>query len=167
MASRDLTVDEIMAILPETPRRIAALTDGLSAARLRTSPEPGAWSVNDVLAHLRACHDVLGGNVLRIVAEEAPAWKGMSPRAWIRKTDYPEWEFDPAFEAFKRQRTELLEVLEPLPAEAWSRTATVTGMLGETHQYSGRYYGSWLAAHERVHWKHIAQIVSATTDGLR
>ena len=30
MASRVLTVDEIMAILPETPRRIAALTEGLT-----------------------------------------------------------------------------------------------------------------------------------------
>jgi hypothetical protein len=167
MASRDLTVDEIMAILPETPRRIAALTEGMTTVLLRSSPEPGAWSVNDVLAHLRACHDVLGGNVLRILAEERPAWKGMSPRAWIRKTDYPDWEFAPAFEEFKRQRAELLEVLEPLPAGAWSRTATVTGMLGEAHEYSARYYGSWLAAHERAHWKHIGQIVAATTEAHR
>lgn len=167
MASRDLTVDEIMAVLPETPRRIAVLTEGMTAVLLRASPEPGAWSVNDVLAHLRACHDVLGGNVLRILAEEEPAWKGMSPRAWMKKTDYPDWEFAPAFEAFKRQRAELLEVLEPLPSDAWSRTATVTGMLGETHQYSARYYGSWLAAHERAHWKHIAQIVAATTGAHR
>ena len=76
MASRELTVDEIMAILPETPRRLAALTEGLSPTQLRTSPEPDAWSINDVLAHLRACHDVLGGNTLRILAEDHPTWKG-------------------------------------------------------------------------------------------
>ena len=63
---RELTVDEIMAILPETPRRIAALTEGLSPTELRAAPEPDAWSINDVLAHLRACHDVLGGSILRI-----------------------------------------------------------------------------------------------------
>ena len=61
MAKRHLTVDEIMAILPETPGRISALTDGLMAAELQAAPEADAWSINDVLAHLRACHDVLGG----------------------------------------------------------------------------------------------------------
>jgi hypothetical protein len=165
VASRDLTVEEIMAILPETPRRIGSLTEGLTAAQLRASPEPDAWSVNDVLAHLRACHDVLGGNILRIVAEEAPAWKGMSPRAWIKNTDYPGWEFAPAFAAFEAQRAELLDVLEPLPMATWSRTATVTGMLGETRLYSARYYGSWMAAHERAHWKHIAQIIAGARGG--
>ena len=70
MARGDLTVDEIMAILPETPGRIAEITTRLTAATLCISPAPGAWSLNDVLAHLRACHDVLGGNrILRHMAD--------------------------------------------------------------------------------------------------
>jgi DinB superfamily len=168
MADRGLTVDEIMAILPETPRRIAALTDGLTPTQSRASPHPDSWSVNDVLAHLRACHDVLGGNILRILAEDMPTWKGMNPRAWIKQTDYPEWEFAPAFEAFKQQRAELLAVVEPLPPEAWARTAMVTGMLGEIYERSARYYGDWLAGHERAHWKHLERIVGvveASTPG--
>jgi hypothetical protein len=159
--SRDLTVEEIMAILPETPRRIAALTEGLTPAQVRAGPEPDAWSVNDVLAHLRACHDVLGGNVLRILAEDRPAWKGMNPRAWLKKTDYREWEFAPAFEVFTTQRAELLAVLDPLPADSWERTATVSGMIGETYERTARYYADWMAGHERAHWKHIAKIVAA------
>jgi hypothetical protein len=159
--ARDLSVDEIMAILPETPRRIAALTRGLTPTRLRASPGPDAWSVNDVLAHLRACHDVLGGNALRILAEDHPAWKGMNPRAWMRKTDYPAWEFAPAFNVFKKERAELLAVLEPLPAGAWERTATVTGMIGETYERSARYYADWMAGHERAHWKQLERIVAA------
>jgi hypothetical protein len=150
-----------MAILPETPRQIAAQTEALTPAQLRTSPEPDAWSVNDVLAHLRACHDVLGGYTLRILAEDTPTWKGMSPRAWLRKTDYPDWEFAPALAAFKRQRTDLLAVLDPLPREGWERTATVIGMVGETYARSARYYAAWMARHERAHWKHISRIIVA------
>jgi hypothetical protein len=162
MASRVLTVDEIMAILPETSRRIAALTEGLTPSQLHASPEPDAWSVNDVLAHLRACHDVLGGNTLRILREDTPTWKGMSPRAWMKKTDYQEWAFEPAFEAFKKQRAELLGVLEePLLPQDWARTAKVIGMLGETYEYSALYYADWLAGHERAHWKHIGRIIAA------
>lgn len=158
---RDLTVAEIMAILPETPGRIAALTRGLTPAQLRTFPEADAWSVNDVLAHLRACHDVLGGNMLRILAEDQPTWKGMNPRAWMKKTDYPEWQFAPGFAVFKKQRADLLAVLEPLPRDAWQRTATVKGMLGETYDRSARYYADWMAGHERAHWKHMERIVAA------
>jgi hypothetical protein len=161
MAKRDLSVDEIMAILPETPRRIAALTKGMTPTQLKASPDVDAWSVNHVLAHLRACHDVLGGSVLRIVSEDQPAWKGINPRAWLTKTDYPAWEFGPAFKAFKQQRAELLAVVEPLTPDAWERTATVTGMLRETYERSARYYGSWLASHERAHWAHIGRTVTA------
>jgi len=161
MASRELTVDEIMAILPETPRRLAGLTAGLTSAQLHAPPGPDAWSINDVLAHLRACHDVLGGNVLRILAEDSPTWKGMNPRAWLKHTDYPTWAFAPALEAFARQRSRLLQVLEPLPLASWDRTAIVTGMLGETYRRSARYYAAWMAGHERGHWAHVRRLVEA------
>ena len=158
--ARELTVEEIMAILPETPRRIAALTEGLTPAELRTSPDPGAWSISDVLAHLRACHDVLGGSMLRILAEDEPTWKVMNPRTWMKKTDYPDWAFAPAFAAFRNQRAELLAVVQPLPPDAWARIARVRGVFGDIKERSVRYYGDWMADHERTHWKHIARIVA-------
>ncbi len=121
--------------------------------------------MNDVLAHLRACHDVLGGNMLRIIAEDHPSWKGMSPRTWQQKTDYHEWSFGPAFDVFARQRAELLAVLEPLPPDAWDRTATVIDMVGRANECSVRYYGDWMAGHERAHLKKLPRIIAAARDG--
>ncbi len=158
MASRELAIDEIVGILTSTVPRLDALTMGVPHEWLYTVTDHG-WSVNDQLAHLRACHDVLGGNMLRIVREDHPAWKGISPRAWQKKTDYFEWEFAPAFEAFRAQRAGLLEVLETLPPEVWQRTATVTVPPGAVYEYSTRYYGDWMAGHERAHLKHMARIL--------
>jgi hypothetical protein len=158
-----LTVDEIMAILPATPPTIARLTDGLTATELRTPPEPDAWSVSDVLAHLRACNDVLGGNMLRILTEDHPAWRRLSPRSWMRRTDYPEWEFAPSFAVFARERSDMLRILQPLAAEGWERTATVTEANGATRERSVRFFGDWLAGHERIHWDQIA----GSADALR
>ena len=160
MITPDLTVDQTMEILRTTVPRLEELTHGVPPKRLTTVTDYG-WSVNDQLAHLRACHDVLGGNMLRIVREDHPAWKGMSPRAWQKQTDYFEWKFRPAFEALRERRTELLHVLEPLPPEGWERTATVTGMIGELYEYSTLYYGDWMARHERSHLKHIARILKS------
>ncbi len=165
MSTKVLTVDAIMTILRETPDRLAALTEGATETQLHAPPEPHAWSVNDVLAHLRACHDVLGGNILRIIREDHPAWRAMSPRTWQRRTDYGEWRFGPAFEAFRTQRAELLEVLAPLPPEAWIRTATVTVPPAKVYEYSTTYYGDWMAAHERAHLKHIGRILAAVGAG--
>ena len=160
MASRELDVHQIMAILTTTVPRLDELTDGVPEQRLHTVTAYG-WSVNDQLAHLRACHDVLGGNMLRIVREDHPAWKGMSPRTWQKQTDYFEWTFPPAFKAFRAQRAELLEVLQPLPPEAWERTATVAVPPNKHFEYSMRYYGDWIAGHERAHLKHMARILQA------
>jgi DinB superfamily len=135
--------------------------EGLTPVQLHTAPEPGSWSVNDVLAHLRACHDVFGGNILRIVAEDTPTFKGVTPRALIRRTNYPEWEFRTSFEAFARQRAELLAVLEPLPPDGWARIARVTGMLGETYERSVLYYAARMARHEWPHLRQIGRIVTA------
>ncbi len=75
-----------MEILRATVPRLEELTRGVPQKWLSTVTGYG-WSVNDQLAHLRACHDVLGGNMLRIVREDHPAWKGMNPRAWQTQTD--------------------------------------------------------------------------------
>jgi hypothetical protein len=160
VASRRLTLDETAEILRTTVPRLGELTAGIAPELLQTAPDEG-WSVNEVLAHLRACHDVLGGSVLRILREDRPRWKGMNPRVWMKHTDYPQWEFGPAFKAFRAQRAELLEVLEPLPARAWDRTATVTGMIGDVHERTAHYYAEWMARHERGHLKQVARIVKA------
>jgi hypothetical protein len=157
-----LTVDEIMTILPVTPGRIAELTAGLTPVQLTTPPEPEAWSINDILAHLRASDDILGGNILRILAEGHPAWKRMSPRAWMRKTDYPTWTFEPAFAAFRKQRDDLLAVIEPLPADAWERTATVNEF-GSNVERTALFFGDWLAGHEQVHLTQIEATAAALT----
>jgi hypothetical protein len=161
VARGDLSVDEIMGILPVTIGRLAELTASLTPARTRLPPEPGAWSITDVLAHLRACHDVLGGNMLRILTEDRPTWRAMNPRTWMERTDYPDWEFAPALAVFSQQRTELLTVLRPLEPEAWSRAARVTGLPGGVVERDVRYYGSWMAMHERAHLKQIARVAAA------
>ena len=120
-----------------------------------------SWSVNDILANLRACHDILGGAMLRIVREDRPRWKGVHPRVWIHQTDYPTWDFEKAFDAFNAQRAELLEVIEPLAPAAWERTATVTGLKRDMGDGSMRYFADWMARHEHVHLKQIADTLKA------
>ena len=158
MYDQPLTLDQVLSRLEEQPERIAALTAGLPRARLHTPASGGEWSVNDVLAHLRSCSDMWGNYIALIVAEDHPTIRAMNPTTWIKTTNYPELGFAPSFGAFRKQRAELLVFLRPLPKEAWSRAATVTGA-GRPRERTVLEYAQWLANHERSHVKHIARIV--------
>jgi DinB superfamily len=64
MATRALTLEQILIQLPETPRRLAMFTEDVTPAYLQVRPAPGEWSASEVLAHLRACADVWGNNIV-------------------------------------------------------------------------------------------------------
>jgi uncharacterized damage-inducible protein DinB len=156
---RPLTIDQVLTQLKQQPEAIAALAAGLPQARLHRPPSRGAWSVNDVLAHLRSCADMWGKYIETIIAEDRPTIRAMNPTTWIKSTNYPELEFAPSLRGFAKQRAELLALLRPLPKAAWSRSATVTGA-GSPRERTVMEYARWLANHERSHVKHIARIVS-------
>ncbi len=160
MARRELTIEEILSLLAETPPRIQTLTAELTLAQARTAPDDDEWSANDVLAHLRSCADVWGGCISTILAGEQPTIRAVDPRTWIKQTDYPQLEFRPSLQSFTIQRAELLAVLEPLSPGGWSRTATVTGA-GKPLERTVRFYAAWLARHERSHIRQLSRIVNA------
>ena len=158
-AEKMLTTEQVLTLLAETPPRIAGLTGGLTPAQLRAAPSHDGWSANDVLAHLRACADVWGDCMRVMLAEDKPTLRAVNPRTWIKKTDYLELEFRPSLRSFATQRADLLAVLEPLPHEAWSRAATVTGA-GAVLERTVHFYAQWLATHERTHVKQVGRIVN-------
>jgi hypothetical protein len=155
-----LTSDEVLSRLAEGPPRISTAADGLSAKQLRTSPDDG-WSANEVLAHLRACGDVWGGHIIAIVEEDRPTRRGISPRTWMKKTNYTDLDFRESFAAFSAQRADLLHVLEELTPEDWSRTALIKSYGSMTNEHSALFFADGLARHERVHVKQIEQVAAA------
>ena len=158
MLSRSVTIERVLTLLAETPARIATLTTGLTPAQLHTTPNHDGWSINDVLAHLRACADVWGNCIVAMIAEDTPTLRAVNPLTWIKRTDYLELEFRPSLRSFATQRADLLAVLEPLPHEGWSRAATVTGA-GKVLERTVLFYAQWLARHERRHVKQVERIV--------
>lgn len=153
------TIEQTLALLAATPTCLAALTKGLAPAQLRSRPSEDEWSANEVLAHLRSCADVWGGCMMTMLAEDRPTIRAVNPRTWIERTDYLDQEFRPSLRAFTTQRADLLAVLEPLPPEAWLRTARVTGA-GKPLERTVLSYAQWLATHERPHVKQIERIAN-------
>lgn len=159
MPKRQLTSAEVLALLAAAPPRIIALTAGLAPAQLLAAPAAGEWSVNAILAHLRACADMWGGCIAEMIAHDHPTLRAVNPTTWIDQTDYREQAFQRSLEAFTAQRAELLATLEPLPPQGWARAATLTGA-GKPLERTVLFYARWLAEHERPHVRQIERVVS-------
>jgi uncharacterized damage-inducible protein DinB len=154
-ASISASIDALMRLLADTPRRLAALTRDVDDARLRRRPGEDVWSVNDVLAHLRACADVWGGSILLMIDRDHPTVRYVSPRAWLRKTTYAEQEFQPSLRAFTSQRDDLVRTLRSLPHADWSRGSTITGTTRGREQ-TVLSYAQRIVDHERAHCEQVA-----------
>jgi hypothetical protein len=128
--------------LADTTARVEAVARGLTAAQLTCSPAPGGWSPNEILWHIRATADVYGEHITRIMNEDSPRWRHVSPRARMRKARYDRLPFAESFAAFTQQRAGLVALLETMRPEAWQRLALV--------RVAGRESEWRLTLHERV-----------------
>src|SRR4051812_33826980 len=160
MAPPPAAARQVVEHLASNPARIAEITAALTVVQLHTPPTPGEWSANDVLAHLRTCADVWGGYIRRIIDEDAPTIRAVSPRGWIKRTNYPDLEFAASLGAFRLQRAELLAVLNSLAPSEWSRTATVKSS-GKVLSATVLDYAQRLADHEHHHVAQFTRIASA------
>jgi hypothetical protein len=111
--------------LAETLARVKAVGQQLSAAQLTVSPVPKGWSPNEILWHIRATADVHGEHITRILDEDAPRWRHVSPRARMKKSRYDELPFAESLAAFAQQRTDLVARLKRIDPDAWQRVALV------------------------------------------
>ena len=166
MARKSFTRDEALSLLAATPVRIGAAIAGIPPAQLRARPAADEWSANEVLAHVRSCADVWGKCIVTMLEQDAPTLRAINPRSWIKRTNYLDLEFEPSFRAYTAQRADLLARLQPLPPEAWSRGASVTGA-GAVLQRDVLFYAQWLARHEQPHITQIERAVPGYTRRTR
>jgi uncharacterized damage-inducible protein DinB len=151
-------IESVLNSLAATPRLIATASEGLSPAQLRFKPDDDTWSMNEVLAHLRACADVWGKSIMAMIVQDHPTLRYISPRSWIKRTDYLSLHFRLSFEAFSTQRQALLQSLKALEPIDWSRGATFTATTKGREQ-TVLSYAQRISRHEVEHCEQISTLV--------
>jgi hypothetical protein len=153
-------IERILYLLAQIPDRIALAVLGHENERLTLKPDAESWSANDILAHLRSCADVWGKSIQAMITRDHPTLRYVSPRTWIRKTNYSTLEFRGSLEGFTRQRNELLQMLKALAVEDWSRGATFTGTTKGREQ-TILSYAQKIAQHEVEHCLQIEKLLGS------
>ncbi len=150
----------LLRSLAETTARVEAVVRLLPAAQLAVAPASGGWSPNEILWHIRAVADVYGEHVKRLLDDEAPRWRHISPRSRMKKARYDERPFAESCADFARQRSDLLALLGSIPPDAWLRFAIVRVKEREWRMtLQERVWG--MAHHEEIHCAQMEEAASA------
>lgn len=149
-------IEKYLVMLAGTPGRIETAVSGVNSAALNRVPAGEEWSVNHILAHLRACVDVWGETIERMLAGNEPVLPYVSPRTWIRRTDYYSLDFGTSFSTFKAEREMLVTKLQSLTFEEWRRGAEIKERRHTIFSQVRR-----MALHEQVHCEQIETMVKA------
>jgi DinB superfamily len=114
-------VPELLERLRRGAEMVAVSTTGAAGSELDYTPEPGKWSIRQIVAHLADSEMVAGMRLRRIIAEDNPKIEAYDQNAWATNLDYTRRKTSPALETFRRTRAENYELLKDLPAPVFDR----------------------------------------------
>ena len=130
-------ISEILEIPEETPvNSMGPLLDRLEASaqritwgivdldeeELTTGGEDEEWSPIQVLAHVKACDDIMTGRIASILTNPKAIVLNFDEQAWATIAGYTEAPVDQTLMAFQRHRGELVWQLRRLPEERWQQS---------------------------------------------
>src|SRR5262245_36878289 len=156
MSATEPDIAESLRRLRVAPVRIAAATDGVGPDRLvlRTDAEP--WSVNDIVAHLRAEAEVRERFIDAMSTGKRASLSYQSPRSERVRVVCAELSFAENLAEFIGRRASLVERLERLPAGAWSLGALIRDRPETVATYVG-----YLVEHEAIHCDQIEALLAS------
>lgn len=106
------------------PELIAAVTTGAAGPELDFVPEPGRWSVRQIVAHLADSEIVAAERLRRVLAEENPLLVAFDQDAWARALGYERRRIADSLDLFRRLRAENHHLLAGLPEASFGRSGT-------------------------------------------
>lgn len=100
---------------------LAMSMTGAAGAELDFVPEPGKWSVRQIICHLADSEIVAAMRMRQIIAEDQPTFHGFDEKAWATNLGYGKRKASQVIELFRHIRSENYELLKDLPEETFQR----------------------------------------------
>jgi len=114
-------IPELLERLRRGAELVAVSITGAAGSELDFVPQPGKWSIRQIVAHLSDAEIAAAMRLRRIIAEENPKLEAWDQDAWANNLDYARRKPSQALETFRRIRAENYELLKELPEAAFDR----------------------------------------------
>jgi hypothetical protein len=117
---------ELLERFRRGPELVATVMTGAAGSELDYVPEPGKWSIRQIVAHLSDSEIVGVDRFRRVIAEDNPTLQAYDQEAWARNLDYHRRKTSEALDTFRRIRAENHELLKSLPESVFERKGNHT-----------------------------------------
>jgi uncharacterized damage-inducible protein DinB len=101
--------EEPISVITATVERLHTLIDPLSPAQADRSPEPGKWSIREIMAHLADCELVFSVRLRQTLAEDHHIIQPFDQTIWGER--YAAYDLKSAFDLFTAARNWNLKFL--------------------------------------------------------
>ncbi len=144
-----------MKILAATPKKLASLIRGKSAAQLKKRPQADNWSVTEIIAHLADSELVFGFRVRLVLGQSGVTIQAFDQDEWADFGKYGKTNPKESLATFSTLRAHNLRMLKGLPKEMWENF----GMHTERGKESVTRMSEMFAGHDINHLMQIEKIL--------
>jgi len=135
----------------DTPKKLQKLVKPLSKKQLTQKPEPGKWSIAEILAHLADAELVGGWRMRLILANNGVSLQPFDQDVWAETFAYAKRDPAASLETFRVLRENNLTMLKALPRNLWENH----GMHQERGKETITHIVRMFAGHDL---NHLAQV---------
>jgi hypothetical protein len=143
-----------LAIMAETPDRLAALLAGHEDAELEKPPAAGEWSARTIVGHLVDVEIVFGFRWRLALTADRPSYPGYDEKRWSELPRPSAGRLRAAFDVLREYN---LTLLRGIPRSDWERV----GVHGEQGPETVDVMVRKVAGHDLAHLDQLARAVGA------
>jgi uncharacterized damage-inducible protein DinB len=142
----------------ETPKKLQTLIKPLNKKQLTQPPEPGKWSIAEILAHLADAELVGGWRMRLILGSNGVSLQPFDQDVWAKTFAYARRDPAASLETFRVLRENNLGMLKSLPKNLWENY----GMHQERGKETITHIVRMFAGHDLNHLSQVESISKAS-----
>lgn len=154
-----MDVDRLLIQMANTAETILSFTEGVSDEQARWKPDPGSWSLLEVINHLYdEEREDFRMHLIQILNRPESRWHSIDPQGWVTQRRYNERDLTESIDNFLNAREESIDWLQSLTDVDWEQS--MEAPFG--HITAGDMFASW-AAHDLLHMRQLVELHYAYT----
>ena len=149
---------EPLRVQQETPKKLEKLIKPLSKKQLTQRPEPGKWSITEILAHLADTELVGSWRMRLILGSNGVPVQAFDQDVWAETLGYSRRDPKVSLETFRVLRENNLALLKSLPKNLWENYGMHQERGNETIAHIVRMF----AGHDLNHLAQVERIAKGS-----
>jgi DinB superfamily len=137
-----------------TAAKLEKLIRGLTPQQVRRQPEPGKWSIAEILAHLADAEIVVSWRMRSVIGANRITIQPFDQDVWTSVFQYAKRDPQQSLAVFRVLRQNNLAMLKRLPRETWDHY----GMHLERGKETVSHMARMLAGHDTNHLRQVEGI---------